>query len=143
MYAQILSPPELPPYLKSINDLKPIAGVPNDDEVMGIHAVIRMAQKAVDIPGTGDPTLLARLYEHLFDAQMAKYRNRCLSFVFPETTTYTPPALPVYVTVQLEPVTGTPSEEEVVKVQSAIRSYHQFANGGYGVVAASIRHADG
>ncbi|KDN36155.1 hypothetical protein RSAG8_11036, partial [Rhizoctonia solani AG-8 WAC10335] len=128
MPTQILSSPELPPYLKSVYDLKPIAGVPNDDEVIGIHAVIRMAQKAVDIPGTGDPILLAQLCEHLFDAQMAKYRTRCLSFVFPETTTYTPPALPVHVTVQLEPVTGTPSEEEVVKVQSAIRSYHQFAN---------------
>ncbi|CAE6400683.1 unnamed protein product [Rhizoctonia solani] len=88
-----------------------------------------MAQKAVDIPGTGDPALLARLYEHLFDIQIAKYRNRYLSVVFPETTAYTPPALPAHVTVQLEPVTGAPSEEEVIKVQSAIRSYDQFSNG--------------
>lgn len=42
--------------------------------------------------------------------------------------TYTPPILPAHVSVHLEPVTGTPSEEEVVKVQDAIRSYQQFSN---------------
>ncbi|KEP48425.1 putative PSDC domain protein [Rhizoctonia solani 123E] len=87
-----------------------------------------MAQKAVDIPGTGDPALLAQLYEHLFDIQIAKHRNRYLSAVFPETTTYTPPTLPAHVAVQLEPVTGAPCEDEVMKVQSAMRSYDQFAN---------------
>ncbi|CAE6439871.1 unnamed protein product [Rhizoctonia solani] len=93
-----------------------------------------MAQKAADIPGTGDRKLLARLYDHLFDAQMAKYRAGCFNAIFPEVygilfnTTYTPPTLPVYVTVRLEPVTGTPSEEEAIKVQSAVQSYQQFAN---------------
>ncbi|KAH7335855.1 hypothetical protein B0J17DRAFT_668134 [Rhizoctonia solani] len=42
--------------------------------------------------------------------------------------TYTPPILPAHVSVHLELVTGTPSEEEVVKVQDAIRSYQQFSN---------------
>ncbi|CAE6533045.1 unnamed protein product [Rhizoctonia solani] len=128
MSTPVYLPPELPPYLKSIYDLKPIVGTPSDDEVIGIHAVIRMAQKAVDIPGTGDPALLSQLYEHLFDIQIAKYRNRYLSAVFPETTIYTSPTLPAHVAVQLEPVTGAPYEEEVMKVQSAIRSYDQFAN---------------
>ncbi|KEP48423.1 putative laminin domain protein [Rhizoctonia solani 123E] len=128
MSTPVYLPPELPPYLKSVYDLKSIVGTPSDDEVIGIHAVIRMAQKAVDIPGTGDPALLAQLYEHLFDIQIAKYRNQYLSAVFPETTTYTPPTLPAHVAVQLEPVTGAPCEEEVMKVQSAIRSYDQFAN---------------
>ncbi|CAE6536233.1 unnamed protein product [Rhizoctonia solani] len=128
MSAQTHFPPELPPYLKSVYDLKPIVGIPSGDELIGIHAVIRMAQKAVDIPGTGNPALLSRLYEHLFDIQIAQYRNRWMGVVFPETITYTPPILPAHVAVRLEPVTGTASEEEVVKVQSAIRSYHQFAN---------------
>ncbi|KAG8704783.1 hypothetical protein FRC11_009582, partial [Ceratobasidium sp. 423] len=44
------------------------------------------------------------------------------------STTYTPPTLPVHVSVQLEPVTGTPSEEQVIKVQDATRLYHQFSN---------------
>ncbi|CAE6458857.1 unnamed protein product [Rhizoctonia solani] len=142
--SQVYSPPELPPYLRSVCDLKPIVGAPGDDEVIGIHAVIRMAQQAVNVPGTGDPALIFRLSEHLFDVQMAKYRDRILGTVFPEviitsykrnviyiyfqSTIYTPPTLPIHVAVQLEPVTGPPSEEEMIKVQSAIRSYQQFTN---------------
>ncbi|KDN36164.1 hypothetical protein RSAG8_11045, partial [Rhizoctonia solani AG-8 WAC10335] len=87
-----------------------------------------MAQQAVNVPGTGDPALIFRLSEHLFDVQMAKYRDRVLGTVFPEGTIYTPPTLPIHVAVQLEPVTGPPSEEEMIKVQSAIRSYQQFTN---------------
>ena len=48
MSTPVYLPPELPPYLKSVYDLKSIVGTPSDDEVIGIHAVIRMAQKAVD-----------------------------------------------------------------------------------------------
>jgi hypothetical protein len=39
----IYTPPSLPPYLKNVYDLKPFVGVPNDEEVKGIHAVIRAA----------------------------------------------------------------------------------------------------
>ncbi|CEL58676.1 hypothetical protein RSOLAG1IB_08740 [Rhizoctonia solani AG-1 IB] len=124
----VCSPPDLPPYLKGVRDLKPIFGLAKDHETIGIHAVIRMAEQAVDIPGTGDHLLIARLYEHLFDIQMAKYRNRCFNTTFPEDSTYVPPPLPVHVAVQLEPVTGSPSEEEVIKVQTAVRTYRQFAN---------------
>ncbi|KAG8740038.1 hypothetical protein FRC11_000423, partial [Ceratobasidium sp. 423] len=67
---RVCSPPELPPYLKSVCDLKPIVEVPSDDEVIGIHAVMQMAQQAVGIPGTGDRALLAQLSEHLFNVQM-------------------------------------------------------------------------
>ncbi|CAE6527581.1 unnamed protein product, partial [Rhizoctonia solani] len=45
-------------------------GIPSDEEVIGIHAVIRMAHKFIDIPNMCDPALLARLSEHLFDVQM-------------------------------------------------------------------------
>ncbi|CAE6455616.1 unnamed protein product [Rhizoctonia solani] len=124
----ILLPPTLPPYLKSVYELKPLVGNPRDDEVIGLHAVIRMAQKAVDIPGTGDPKLLARLYEHLFDVQMGKYSiipHRANELM---TTVHTPPTLPVHVTIDLEPITGAPSEEEIIKVQSAIRAYQHFAS---------------
>ncbi|KAF8712212.1 hypothetical protein RHS03_01229, partial [Rhizoctonia solani] len=89
---RICSPPDLPPYLKNIHELKPIDGIPSDQEFMGIHALIRMASRVVDVPDMGDPN-----------------------------TTYTPPVLPVHVPVQLEPVIGAPSEEEIIKVQSAIR----------------------
>ncbi|CAE6524279.1 unnamed protein product [Rhizoctonia solani] len=45
------------------------------------------------------------------------------------TTVHTPPTLPVHVTIDLEPITGAPSEEEIIKVQSAIRAYQHFASG--------------
>ncbi|KDN33796.1 hypothetical protein RSAG8_13125, partial [Rhizoctonia solani AG-8 WAC10335] len=76
----------------------------------------------------GDPLLLFRLSEHLFNAQMAKYRSRYLRAVFPENTTYTPPTLPAHASVNLEPVTGVPSDEAIIKVQDTIREYQQFSN---------------
>ncbi|QRW24061.1 hypothetical protein RhiXN_10385 [Rhizoctonia solani] len=124
---RVCSPPDLPPYLKNIHELKPIDDIPSDEEFMGIHALIRMASRVVDVPDMGDPVLLARLSEHLFNAQMVKYQSK-YTVVFPENTTYTPPVLPVHVPVQLEPVIGAPSEEEIIKVQSAIRSYNQFSS---------------
>ncbi|KAG8731957.1 hypothetical protein FRC11_001351 [Ceratobasidium sp. 423] len=73
-----------------------------------------------------DPALLARLEEHLFDTQMARYRSKYPCSIFHVNTTYTPPVLPAHVSTQLEPVSSVPSEEEVVKVQDAIRSYQKF-----------------
>ncbi|CAE6477858.1 unnamed protein product [Rhizoctonia solani] len=124
------SPPGLPPYLKSVYDLKPIWGVPSDEEVIGIHAVIRMANKVIDVPGMGDSVLLAQLMEHLFNVQMGEFRYHSTyrGLALLEDTTFTPPALPVHVAVQLEPITGPPSEEEIIKVHNAVRSYHHFTN---------------
>ncbi|KAH7335733.1 hypothetical protein B0J17DRAFT_667546 [Rhizoctonia solani] len=62
------------------------------------------------------------------DCVIVRNRKNYLATVFPQDTTFTPPTLPVHVAIQLEPVTGTPSDEEIIKVQQAIRSYHQFAN---------------
>ncbi|KAL5632039.1 hypothetical protein ACGC1H_000160 [Rhizoctonia solani] len=122
------TPPELPPFLKNVCDLKPIQGAPSDEEIIGIHAVVRVANKAADIQGVGDPTLLPQLLGHLFDVQMAKYQSKYSGAMFPENSTYTPPPLPVHITVQLGPVAGAPSEEEIGKVHEAIRSYQQFAH---------------
>ncbi|KAG8682577.1 hypothetical protein FRC11_014684, partial [Ceratobasidium sp. 423] len=142
--AHTSSPPELPPYLKTVCDLKPIVGTPTDDELVGIHVVVQVANKVVDVQGVGDSALLARLSEHLFNAQMgkrlssattphilmvvARYRGKYTGTVFPENTTYIPPTLPAHVTVHLESITGVPSEEDVIKVQTAMRSYQQFSN---------------
>ncbi|KAG8731959.1 hypothetical protein FRC11_001353, partial [Ceratobasidium sp. 423] len=125
---QTIFPPDLPAYLENVYKLHPIVGEPNDDEVIGIHAVIRVATKVVDVQGMGDPLLLARLEEHLFNVQIAKYKSRYLRAVFPENTTYTPPTLPGHVSVNLEPVTGIPTEETIIKVQSATRSYQRFSD---------------
>ncbi|CAE6416667.1 unnamed protein product, partial [Rhizoctonia solani] len=125
---RVCLPPELPPYLKKIRDIKPIIGIPSDEEVIGIHTVVRVANRVVDVQDMGDPVLVAQLSEHLFNAQMVRYRSKYSGAVFPENTTYIPPALPAHVLVQLGPITGAPTEEEVVGVQKAIRSYEQFAN---------------
>ncbi|CEL58677.1 hypothetical protein RSOLAG1IB_08741 [Rhizoctonia solani AG-1 IB] len=140
---QVCYPPELPAYLSNVYDLKPIVGLPSDAEVIGIHAVLYAARKASEIPGMHDPGLLMGLADHLFGAQMARYRSKHSLITFPSDATYSPPTLPthllkdstyappplpVHVAVQLEPITKSPSEEEVIKVQTAIRTYQQFAN---------------
>ncbi|KAH7335739.1 hypothetical protein B0J17DRAFT_667594 [Rhizoctonia solani] len=123
---QVCLPPELPVYLKCVHDLKPIVGVPNDAEIIGIHSVIQAANKVSGVPGMHNPNLFMKLADHLFNAQMAKYRSKYSLITFPSNATYTPPALPAHITVKLEPVAGAPSDEEVVKVQDAVRVYQHF-----------------
>ncbi|KAH7335729.1 hypothetical protein B0J17DRAFT_719352 [Rhizoctonia solani] len=116
---QVCSPPELPPYL-NISELKSIVGVPDDEEMFGIHAVIRMAQRFVDVPDICTHELLSRLSEHLFNAQMARYRSQYPCSVFHTDTTYTPPVLPAHALANLEAVSDTPSSEQIVKAQEAV-----------------------
>ncbi|KAL5632145.1 hypothetical protein ACGC1H_000227 [Rhizoctonia solani] len=123
---QVCSPPELPAYLKNVYDLKPIVGLPSDSEVIGIHAVMRAARKASEIPGMHNPGLLMNLADHLFGAQMARYRSRYSLITFPSDATYTPPALPTHIPAKLEPVSGAPTDQEMLKVQDAVRSYQHF-----------------
>ncbi|EUC58350.1 hypothetical protein RSOL_248940, partial [Rhizoctonia solani AG-3 Rhs1AP] len=125
-FDHVLSPPDLPPYLNSICKLSLIVGVPSDEQVIQIHTTIRVANRVVDLQGMGDSALLARLSEHLFNAQMARYRNKYPCNIFPSHTTFTPPTLPVHMPVKLKPISGQPSHEEIVKVQSAIRAYEKL-----------------
>ncbi|KAJ1300488.1 hypothetical protein OPQ81_005302 [Rhizoctonia solani] len=124
---QVCSPPELPTYLKNVYDLKPIVGLPNDAEVIGIHTVIQAANRASSIPGMHDPGLIMKLSDHLFGAQMAVYRSKYTSLLFPSDATYTPPALPTHVTVNLEPISCAPTDEQISKVHEAMRSYQKFS----------------
>ncbi|CAE6403429.1 unnamed protein product [Rhizoctonia solani] len=123
---QVCYPPELPTYLKNVCDLKPVVGVPSDAEVMGIHSVMHAANRVSGVPGMHDTGFFMRLADHLFGVQMAKYRNRYSLITFPSDATYTPPALPSHVTVTLEPVSGAPSDEQIVRVQEAVRAYQHF-----------------
>ncbi|ELU39541.1 laminin domain-containing protein [Rhizoctonia solani AG-1 IA] len=118
---QLCSPPVLPHYFKSVYDLKPFIGVPSDTEVIGIHAVVHAAKKVSEIPSMHDPDLLMKLADHLFSAQMGRR-------LFLDAT-YTPPPLPVHISVSLETIVGAPSNEEMIKVQEALRSYQQFSHG--------------
>ncbi|CAE6439895.1 unnamed protein product [Rhizoctonia solani] len=120
---QTCSPPALPDYLKNVYDLKPIVGVPSDAEVIEIHAVVHAARKASEIPGMHDPGLLMGLADHLFSAQMARYRKKYSLIIFPSDATYTPPALPAHISITLEPMSGTPSDEYMMKAKEVLRSY--------------------
>ncbi|CAE6469052.1 unnamed protein product [Rhizoctonia solani] len=124
---QICYPPELPAYYKNVHDLKPIVGVPSDDEVIGIHVVIYAASRISSVPGMHDPYLFMKLSDHLFSIQLARYRSTYSFITFPSDATYTPPVLPAHVSVDLETVSGTPSDKEMIKVQDAVRAYQRFS----------------
>ncbi|KDN40476.1 hypothetical protein RSAG8_08096, partial [Rhizoctonia solani AG-8 WAC10335] len=125
--SQVCYPPELPAYLKNVHDLKPIAGVPGDAEIIEIHSVIHAANRVSGVPGMHDPRLFMKLADHLFNAQMARYRSKYSLITFPSGATYTPPVLPAHVSVNLEPVAGAPSDEEIIGVQDAVRAYERFS----------------
>ncbi|EUC58378.1 laminin domain protein, putative [Rhizoctonia solani AG-3 Rhs1AP] len=122
------SPPDLPPYLRNIHDLKPITGPPTDDELLAIQAVARAAHNASNIPGMYDASLSMKLAEHMFSVQMARYRNKHSLGIFREKIVYIPPVLPEHIPVKLESVTESPSDDQLTKVHTALRSYEQFSN---------------
>ncbi|CAE6397459.1 unnamed protein product [Rhizoctonia solani] len=123
---QSLILPKLPTYLKHVYDLKPIMGVPSDAEVIGIHAVIQAARKTSDIPRMNNPSLLMKLTDHLFSAQMAKYQNKYSLITFPSDATYMPPVLPTHVSLRLEPISGAPTDDDMMKVQDAVQTYQEL-----------------
>ncbi|CAE6442627.1 unnamed protein product [Rhizoctonia solani] len=114
---QICYPPELPTYLSNVYNLKPIVGIPNDAEVIGIHAVLHAARKVSEVPGMHDPGLLMGLADHLFGVQMG---------IEASDATYSPPALPTHISVTLEPVSGSPTDEEMSKVQDVVLTYQEM-----------------
>ncbi|KAG8689390.1 hypothetical protein FRC11_002837 [Ceratobasidium sp. 423] len=79
---------------------------------------------------------------------MAKYRSKYSLITFPsvsilvpygyfydvdhnlyfQNATYTPPELPAHISVKLEPVSGAPSDEEIMRAQEALRSCQQFSH---------------
>ncbi|CAE6395080.1 unnamed protein product [Rhizoctonia solani] len=122
----VLYPPELPAYLKHVYELKPIAGLPRDAEIVGIHSVVHAASRVSGVPGMHDPNLFMLLADHLFDVQMARYRSRYSRITFPTNATYIPPALPALVSINLGTVSGAPSDEEIIKVQDAVRAYQNL-----------------
>ncbi|KAH7335848.1 hypothetical protein B0J17DRAFT_668103 [Rhizoctonia solani] len=67
-----------------------------------------------------------KLVDHLFNVQMARYRSRYSLITFPSDATYKPPALPPPVSINLEPVSGAPSDDEMKKVQDAIQTYQEL-----------------
>lgn len=122
----VYTPPLLPEYLKNVFDLKPIVGTPNDTEMKGIHAVIRVAAHMSQVPSLFNPELSMNLAQHLFDAQMARYRSKYSQSVSPRDNVYTPPVLPSAITVALKPVVGIPSDEEIQSIHAVIYSWEHL-----------------
>ncbi|KDN36159.1 hypothetical protein RSAG8_11040, partial [Rhizoctonia solani AG-8 WAC10335] len=123
---QVCYPPELPASFKNIHDLKPIVGVPSDDEVIRIHTVLHAASRVSGVPGMHNPNFFMQLADHLFNVQMARYRSKYSLLTFPSDATYTPPALPTHISVNLEPVSGAPSDDGITKVHEAIQTYQEL-----------------
>ncbi|KDN36154.1 hypothetical protein RSAG8_11035, partial [Rhizoctonia solani AG-8 WAC10335] len=123
---QVCYPPELPAHFKSVPDLKPIVGVPSDDEVIRIHTVLHAANRVSGVPGMHDPNFFMRLADHLFSVQMARYRSGYSLITFPSDATYTPPTLPAHISVNLELVSGAPSDDQITKVQDAVQTYQEL-----------------
>ncbi|KAF8594332.1 DEAD-domain-containing protein [Ceratobasidium sp. AG-I] len=122
------APPSLPSYLTNTFELKPVVGVPTDDEVKTIHAVIRAVETTSQIPALNDPNLSMELAQHLFDVQTARYREKYSVYFFHSTNTYTPPILPSHMNTRLETITGAPTDDEVKLVHSTLRASENLAN---------------
>ncbi|KDN46430.1 hypothetical protein RSAG8_04374, partial [Rhizoctonia solani AG-8 WAC10335] len=85
-----------------------------------------------------------KLTDHLFGAQMARYRSKYSLITFPSVSvslflpvitdplwsgqdaTYTPPVLPTHISVNLEPISGAPTDDEIIKVQEAFQNYQEL-----------------
>ncbi|KAF8600145.1 hypothetical protein BDV93DRAFT_546494 [Ceratobasidium sp. AG-I] len=126
--AAIYTPPRLPSYFSNSFNLKPVTGVPSDAEVKMIHAAIRTVDSVSHVSALCDLGLTMDLAQHLFDVQMARYRDKYPVNIFPSTNTFTPPTLPSHINVSLDPVTGVPSDDEVKLVHLALRASENLAN---------------
>ncbi|KAF8600144.1 hypothetical protein BDV93DRAFT_286225 [Ceratobasidium sp. AG-I] len=122
--AAVYTPPELPTYLSNTFTLKPVIGVPTDEEVKLIHSVIRAVENASHVPALFNPALSADLAHHLFEVQMARYKSKYTFPIFSDIT-YTPPEVPSHMNILLEPVVIAPSDDQIRSAQAAFR----FAEG--------------
>ncbi|KEP50546.1 putative PSDC domain protein [Rhizoctonia solani 123E] len=78
------------------------------------------------VPGMHNPGLLMKLTDHLFGAQMARYRSKYSLITFPSDATYTPPTLPAHVSIKLGPISGAPTDDDMIKVQDAVQTYQEL-----------------
>ncbi|KAG8719303.1 hypothetical protein FRC09_011347 [Ceratobasidium sp. 395] len=120
-----LTPPVIPPFMANAVQLTQIEGLPSDDEVKKVLHAIRLVTELMnghlEMPENKNEDLMMELSQHLFEVQMARYRDTYPCSIFPSDTTYTPPSLPEIFSIQLEPVIGAPSNKQIQSVQAALR----------------------
>ncbi|KAF8597996.1 hypothetical protein BDV93DRAFT_547649 [Ceratobasidium sp. AG-I] len=112
--AAIYTPPQLPAYLASAFDLKPITGIPTNEEVKLIHSVIRVVENTSHNYG------LTSCFE-------ARYKSQYSFSVFSDIT-YSPPVLPSHMNIPLEPVVTAPTDDQIRSVQTALRFSESMAS---------------
>ncbi|KAJ1302473.1 hypothetical protein OPQ81_002791 [Rhizoctonia solani] len=117
----IYNPPMLPTHLVTTYNLKPIVGHPKDEDIKLIHAAITAVNAEAQVPRLYNPDLLLQLSQHLFSVQMAIYKKDYPQFLSPADNTYVPPSLPAHIP-ELEPVGGSPSNEQLKAAQQAVRA---------------------
>ncbi|KAG8770972.1 hypothetical protein FRC12_003933 [Ceratobasidium sp. 428] len=120
-----LTPPVIPPFMANVVQLTPIEGLPSDEEVKKVLHAIRLVTELMhgqlEMPEKKNEDLMMELSQHLFEVQMARYRDTYPCSIFPSDTTYTPPPLPEIFQIQLEPMKGAPSNKQIQSVQAALR----------------------
>ncbi|CAE6518573.1 unnamed protein product [Rhizoctonia solani] len=90
-----------------------------------------------------------KLTDHLFGAQMggrplARYRSKYSLITFPSVSvslfllvltyfiwsgqdaTYTPPVLPTHIPINLKPISGAPTDDEIIKAQEVFQTYQEL-----------------
>ncbi|CUA69482.1 Cytadherence high molecular weight protein 1 [Rhizoctonia solani] len=125
-----LVPPELPPLLASLFNLKPIHGNPSGQEVRLVHEAVRALNNFPQTSELRNTDLSIELSQHLFDIQMVCHRQKypIISSALLNDVIYDPPTLPAYIPIELKPVTGPPSNEEIGSVHTALRISESFVN---------------
>ncbi|KAH7335833.1 hypothetical protein B0J17DRAFT_667992 [Rhizoctonia solani] len=123
-----LVPPQLPPFLASVFDLKPIVGDPTREQVKLVHEAVRALNNFLHTPELRDTDLSIELSQHLFDIQMTCHRQKYPTSILPNDAVYEPPTLPAYIPIELKSVTGPPSNEEIASTHAALRISESFAN---------------
>ncbi|KAF8598003.1 hypothetical protein BDV93DRAFT_512903 [Ceratobasidium sp. AG-I] len=127
----------------SINEARKILGSDSN----GGERISRLITSGTIVPDLCDPSLSMELAQHLFDVQMsrpcmppkiksstdglsisARHRDKYNVHLFPSNNTYAPPNLPSHINVTLQPINGTPSDDEVKSVQVALRASENLAS---------------
>ncbi|CAE6475624.1 unnamed protein product, partial [Rhizoctonia solani] len=83
---------------------------------------------ASQVPALHDHKLSTQLAQYLFTIQMAVYRNEYPSNVFPVENIYAPPSVPSHIPISLEPVIGSPSDDQLESVHGAVRTLEGLAH---------------
>lgn len=76
----VYTPPVLPSPITIA--LKPIVGVPSDEETQLVHAAMSSWEHLKHVPAMFDADLEMNLSQHLFDVQMARYLQRSIQGQF-------------------------------------------------------------